>query len=75
MVLLDETVTTRIQRKVVRSVNTRIETAGRTRSGVLLALALGAALAALVAVGVGPAEAAFPGENGKIAFSSDRTTG
>jgi hypothetical protein len=48
---------------------------GRTRSAVLLSLALGAALAALVAlatVGVGPAEAAFPGANGKIAFVSVR---
>jgi Tol biopolymer transport system component len=49
-----------------------IETVGRTTSGVLLTLALGAALAA---VGVGPAEADFSGANGKIVFASDRTTG
>jgi hypothetical protein len=38
----------------------------------VLALLLGAALAAvlLLAVGLKPAEAAFPGVNGKIAFSS-----
>jgi len=44
---------------------------------VLLSLALGAALAAIVAMtGVArEAEAAFPGGNGKIAFESDRTTG
>jgi Tol biopolymer transport system component len=44
----------------------------------LLSLALGAALAALVAlagVGVDPVGAAFPGANGRIAFTSDRTTG
>ena len=43
----------------------------------LLSLALGAALAAIVAMtGVArEAEAAFPGGNGKIAFESDRTTG
>jgi Tol biopolymer transport system component len=43
----------------------------------LLCLALGAASAAFVALAVvraGPAEAAFPGENGKIVFSSDRVT-
>jgi TolB protein len=39
-----------------------------------LALATAAALVALAAIGVAPAEAAFPGENGKIAFSSDRVT-
>ena len=43
----------------------------------LLTLALGAALAAVVATmgGAREAEAAFPGGNGKIAFESDRTTG
>jgi TolB protein len=43
----------------------------------LLTLALGAALAALVAlatVGVDRAEAAFPGANGKIVFSSNKVT-
>lgn len=39
-----------------------------------LALAAAAALVALAAVGVAPAEAAFPGKNGKIVFSSDRVT-
>src|SRR5918999_271213 len=56
----------------------KIDTVGRTRNGVLLTLTLGAALAALVAlatVGAGTAKAAFPGENGKIAFASTRTTG
>ena len=33
-----------------------------------------AALVALATVGVDPAEAAFPGANGKIVFSSDRVT-
>jgi Tol biopolymer transport system component len=43
----------------------------------LLALLLAAALAVgvLALVGTKPAEAAFPGANGKIAFVSDRTTG
>ena len=52
-------------------------TRGRTRSAALLSLALGAALAAIVAMaGVArEAEAAFPGSNGKIAFESDRTKG
>jgi Tol biopolymer transport system component len=35
----------------------------------------GKALAALVLAGTKPAEAAFPGKNGKIVFSSLRTTG
>ena len=44
---------------------------------VLLTLALGAALAALVALAgtARQAEATFPGTNGKIVFVSDRTTG
>ena len=52
-------------------------TRGRTRSAALLSLALGTALAAIVATtGVArEAEAAYPGANGKIAFESDRTTG
>ena len=43
----------------------------------LLSLALGAALAAIVAMtGVArEAEAAFPGANGRIVFESDRTSG
>lgn len=40
---------------------------------VLVGLAV-AVLVALAAVGVDPAEAAFPGANGKIVFSSDRVT-
>jgi Tol biopolymer transport system component len=53
-------------------------TGGRTRSALLLALALGAILAAMVALLVGTAreaEATFPGTNARIAFSSERTTG
>jgi Tol biopolymer transport system component len=44
---------------------------------VLLTLALGAALAAFVALAgmAREAHAAFPGNNGKIAFASTRTTG
>jgi Tol biopolymer transport system component len=50
---------------------------GKRRSAVLLSLALGAALAAIVAMtGVArEAQASYPGANGKIAFESDRTTG
>jgi Tol biopolymer transport system component len=50
---------------------------GKRRGAVLLSLALGAALAAIVAMtGVTrEAEAAFPGANGRIAFESDRTSG
>ena len=52
----------------------------KTRSAVLVALALGMALATLVALmalagTAREAQAAFPGNNGKIAFASKRTTG
>src|SRR3712207_2543225 len=40
----------------------------------VIAAALLVALAAVVLWGVRPAEAAFPGANGKIAFSSNRVT-
>ena len=48
------------------------KTDGKTRSGVLLTLALGAALAAFVALAgtAREAQAAFPGCNGKIVFDS-----
>ena len=49
-----------------------------TRSVLLLALALGAILAALVALLAGTAreaQATFPGTNARIAFASERTTG
>ncbi len=54
----------------------RAKTISIPRFGALLALLLAAALAVglLVLVGTKPAEAAFPGTNGKIAFSSDRVT-
>jgi hypothetical protein len=48
------------------------------RRAVLLVLALGAILAALVAllaVTAREAQAAFPGTNARIAFASDRTSG
>jgi hypothetical protein len=50
---------------------------GKRRSVVLLSLALGAALTALVAMAgvTQEAQAAYPGANGRIAFESDRTTG
>ena len=44
-----------------------------TALAVLFAVALAAGL--LMLAGTKPAEAAFPGINGKIAFMSDRTTG
>ena len=48
---------------------------GLRRFGVLLALLAAAALAAGLSalVGIKPAEAAFPGANGLIAFSSNRS--
>ena len=55
-----------------------VEARGNTRrSALLLVLALGAALAALVALAgtARQAEATFPGTNGKIVFASERTTG
>jgi Tol biopolymer transport system component len=45
----------------------------RKTAAVLAALLIGAG--ALVGQSVRPAEAAFPGKNGKIVFTSDRTTG
>ncbi len=56
----------------------RSGTEGKARSAVLVSLALGAVLAALVALMAAPAreaEATFPGTNGKIVFISKRTTG
>jgi len=53
-------------------------TEGKARSVVLVSLALGAVLAALVALMAAPAreaEATFPGTNARIAFASERTTG
>jgi Tol biopolymer transport system component len=57
-------------------VSTQETEARNMRSAVLLALALGAALAALVALmgTAREAEAAFPGANGKIVFSSNKVT-
>jgi len=52
-----------------------VGTGGRTRRSVLLSLALGAILEALVAVTAREAEATFPGTNGKLVFISTRTTG
>ncbi len=51
---------------------------GRTRRAVLLGLAVGTALAGMVAMAAGTAreaEATFPGTNARIAFTSNRTTG
>ena len=53
-------------------------TDGRARSAALLTLALGALLAAIMALVAGTAreaEATFPGQNARIAFASERTTG
>jgi Tol biopolymer transport system component len=55
----------------------KAEARGNTRSALLLVLALGAALAALMALAgtARQAEATFPGTNARIAFFSERTTG
>ena len=53
------------------------EVQSNTRRALLLVLALGVVLAALVALAgtARQAEATFPGANGKIVFVSQRTTG
>jgi Tol biopolymer transport system component len=55
----------------------RTESGARTRSAVLLSLALGTALAGMVALAgtAREAEATFPGTNARITFASERTTG
>jgi Tol biopolymer transport system component len=52
-------------------------TGGKARSALLLSLAMGAALSAVVALAgtAREAEATFPGTNGRIAFASEGTTG
>src|SRR5215211_8725687 len=47
----------------------------RRLTTIAAALALGALVAVVVLWGAKPAEAAFPGANGMIAFASSRTTG
>jgi hypothetical protein len=56
----------------------KAEARSKGRSALLLALALGVLLASLVAMLVvtqREAQATFPGQNGRIAFASERTTG
>ena len=63
---------------ITEATTLRSGTEGKARSVVLVSLALGAVLAALVAMMAAPvreAEATFPGTNGKIVFISQRTTG
>jgi Tol biopolymer transport system component len=63
---------------ITEATTLRSGTEGKARSVVLVSLALGAVLAALVALMAAPAreaEATFPGTNGKIVFISKRTTG
>jgi TolB protein len=63
---------------ITEATTLRSGTEGKARSAVLVSLALGAVLAALVAMMAATAreaEASFPGTNGKIVFISKRTTG
>ena len=63
---------------ITEATTLRSGTEGKARSAVLVSLALGAVLAALVTVMAATAreaEASFPGTNGKIVFISKRTTG
>ena len=75
LALLEEAESRRLAQRV--GVARRTEEARGTTGVAAVALGFLAALllASLLVVAAGPAEAAYPGANGKIAFASNRTTG